>query len=211
MPLIRATAGEAAAPPSDRAADRATLVAALQSGSAGERLHAARALAALPGAEAPLNAALQVEADPAVREVIFTAFARRASEEAADALLPLLRAREASLRNGALAALAAMPARLSARLPALLADPDPDIRLLACELARVLHSPEATALMCDVVERESEPNVCAAALDVLAEIGGPQALPVLARRAGRFADTPFLRFAFEVAIGRIEASSDIDP
>lgn len=211
MPLIRAKAGEAAAPPPDRAADRATLVAALEGGSAGERLHAARALAALAGAEAPLSAALQVEADPAVREVIFTAFARRASEEAADALLPLLRAHEASLRNGALAALAAMPARLPARLPALLADPDPDIRLLACELARVLPAPEATALMCDVVERESEPNVCAAALDVLADIGGPQALPVLARRAGHFAGTPFLRFAFEVAIGRIEASSDIDP
>ncbi|MDQ0349094.1 HEAT repeat domain-containing protein [Ancylobacter vacuolatus] len=207
MPLIRARAGEAAALP----ADRASLIAALEGGSAGERLHAARALAALPGAVAPLSAALHVEAEPAVREVIFTALARLGCEEAADALLPLLRARQASLRNGALAALAAMPGRLPARLPALLADPDADIRLLACELARALPAPEATTLLCAVVERESEPNVCAAALDVLTELGGPQALPVLERGARRFDATPFLRFAFEVAIRRIRASADTDP
>ncbi|WP_018388886.1 HEAT repeat domain-containing protein [Ancylobacter sp. FA202] len=211
MPLIRAGAGEAAAPAADHAADRAALVAALEGGSAGERLHAARALAVLPGALAPLSAALQMEAEPAVREVIFTALARLACEEAADALLPLLRAEEAGLRNGALAALAAMPARLPARLPALLADPDPDIRLLACELARALPAPEATTLLCAAVERESEPNVCAAALDVLTDLGGPQALPVLERAARRFDATPFLRFAFEVAIGRIRASTAIDP
>ena len=71
---------------------------------------------------------------------------------------------------------------------ALLADPDADIRLLTCELARALPATEATPLLCALLDRDAEPNVCAAAVDVLAEVGGPEALPALARCAERFPD-----------------------
>ena len=46
-------------------------------------------------------------------------------------------------------------------------------------------------------------NVCAAAVDVLAEIGAPDTLPSLVRCAARFADRPFLGFAVKVASERI--------
>ena len=59
---------------------------------------------------------------------------------------------------------------------------------------------EATRLLCDLIEREQHPNVCAAAIDVLTEVGTPEALPTLEKCAVRFAATPFLPFAISVAI-----------
>ena len=76
-----------------------------------------------------------------------------------------------------------MPQACRPHLPALLADSDADVRLLSCELARGLPDDEANRLLCDLLERETEKNVCAAAVEVLAEIGRPEALPALARCA----------------------------
>ena len=45
------------------------------------------------------------------------------------------------------------------------------LRLLACELTRNLPSGEAARLLCGLLEHEAEPNVCAAAVEVLAEVG----------------------------------------
>jgi hypothetical protein len=58
-------------------------------------------------------------------------------------------------------------------------------------------------LLCDLIEHEPHPNVCAAAIEVLAEVGTPEALPVLERCSLRFASTPFLPFAISLAIARI--------
>ncbi|MBS7539155.1 HEAT repeat domain-containing protein [Ancylobacter lacus] len=210
MPLIRPkAAGAPASSPDPRTApDVAALKAALQHGTPDARRAAARALAGVPEAAGLLAAALAGEEDIRVREAIFTGLAGLGTGECADLLLALLRSPDAGLRGGALDALAAMPARLPARLPALLRDDDPDVRLLACGLARVLASDEATALMCAVLEREAEPNVCAAAVDVLAELGEPQALPVLARCAARPGAPAFLVFATGIAMRRIRAASD---
>ena len=73
--------------------------------------------------------------------------------------------------------LRAMPEACRPHLPALLADTDADVRLLSCELVRGLPDEEANRLLCDLLERETEKNVCAAAIEVLAEIGRPEALP----------------------------------
>ncbi|MFZ3326051.1 MAG: hypothetical protein WA231_09235 [Methylocella sp.] len=50
-------------------------------------------------------------------------------------------------------------------------------------------------------------NVCAAAVDVLAEIGDVQALPTLWRCAARFPNDPFLAFAIKVAADRLRANA----
>ena len=104
-------------------------------------------------------------------------------------MLPYLRSDDASLRTGALDALRAMPAAArAAHLPGLLADPDADVRLLSCELVRDLPEAEANRLLADLLERETEANVCAAAIEVLAEIGRPEAAAgagALRRRASR--------------------------
>jgi HEAT repeat protein len=85
----------------------------------------------------------------------------------------------------------------------LLNDGDSDVRLLATELARNMEGSEATRLLCELIDHEHHPNVCAAAIDVLTEVGTPDALPTLERCAVRFAATPFLPFAVAVAMSRI--------
>lgn len=200
MPLIRKTPDAptpAAAPPAQ------DVPALLASASPGERWAAARAATGAPGQIEALGRALKDERDPRVREAILTSLARIATPQSVDAVLPHLRSDDADLRTSALDALRAMPRAAATRLPALLQDPDPDVRLLACELARGLPTAEATALLCGLIEDEQEANVCAAAVEVLAETGGPEALPVLARCSVRFRQDPFLGFASRVAADRI--------
>jgi HEAT repeat protein len=123
-----------------------------------------------------------------------------------EAILPCLRSQEAGLRAAAIESLQAMPDAIAPFLPPLFGDGDSDVRLLATELARNMKASEATRLLCDLIEREQHPNVCAAAIDVLTEVGTPLAIPVLERCAARFAETPFLPFAVSVAVARISGS-----
>jgi len=98
-----------------------------------------------------------------------------------------------------------MPQACRTHLPGLLADQDPDVRLLSCELARGLPDEEANRLLCALLETETEKNVCAAAVEVLAEIGRPEALPSLARCGARFDADPFIAFSVKIATERILA------
>jgi len=203
MPLIRRTPD----PPAGGSAAPGDPFEGLKSLSAEARWAAARALTREPDGPAALVEALADEADPRVREAIFTGLARAGTPAAVEALLAQLRSDEASLRTGALDALRAAPVVARPYLPALLRDPDPDVRLLACDIVRELTSEDATPLLCELLERESQVNVCAAAVEVLAEIGSPPALEVLSRCAGRFAGEPFLVFSIKVASERIGVSA----
>ena len=155
-----------------------------------------------------LGLALATEADERVREAIFTSLARIDGPESLEVVLPCLRSDDANLRTGALDALRLMCASAASRLESLLHDPDTDVRILACDLARDMAPDVATALLSAVIEADPEVNVCAAAVDVLAEVGGAGALPSLARCAERFPDQPFLAFAVRVASERIGVSAD---
>ena len=150
-----------------------------------------------------LAGALANEDDTRVREAIFTGLARIGTRESAAVLLDYLRSDDAGLRTGAIDALRAMPDAARIHLPALLADPDVDVRLLSCELARGLPASEAGRLLCDLLDRESDKNVCAAAIEVLAEVGDARALPSLRRCAERFAGDPFVVFSIKVATDSI--------
>lgn len=194
MPLIRKPSQPSAAASVD-----------LTKGSVDARWSAARALAGKLEGVPDLAAALAGEQDARVREAIFTSLARTATPEAVEAVSAYIGSSDVVLRTGALDALRAMPHAALPKLSALLVDPDPDVRLLSCEVARGLSTDEATALMASVLQVETEPNVCAAAVDVLSEIGGPEALPALHSCAERFAAEPFLVFSIRVAIERIGA------
>jgi HEAT repeat protein len=210
MPLVRRepegqeaagkAAGEARAPAADEAA------ALAGSPDPAERRRAARALASRPGAVPALAAALGPEPDAAVREAILAALATIGGDAAARALIPALRSEDAGLRNGAIEALRAMPGALRPHLPALLADPDSDVRILAAELARSLPPGDATRVLCDMLRAEGHPNACAAALDVLAEVGTADALPTLHAVSARFAADAFVPFAARAAVSRIEGA-----
>jgi HEAT repeat protein len=150
-----------------------------------------------------LAEALRVEQVSRVREAIFTSLARIGGERSAAAVLPLLRSDDANLRTGALDALRIMISTTRELLPALLDDTDVDVRILSCELARQLPADEATPLLCGRLQRDPDVNVCAAAVDALAEAGNRNALPALNACAQRFRDSPFLVFAIQVTVDRI--------
>ena len=195
MPLIR----RPSPPPEPSAAAPASLT----EGTSDQRWAAVRAAAAQPGGVARLAAALTQERDPRVLEAIFTGLARAATAESAAAVVPFIRSEDASLRAAALDALRAMSEASRPHIARLLADPDADVRLLSCELVRGLPEGEANRLLSDLLDRETEKNVAAAAVEVLAEIGRPEALPALVRCAERFAGDSFLAFSIKVATDRI--------
>ena len=156
-------------------------------------LGAARALGGRAEAVPALAAALGAEQIPRVREAIMTALMRVGDEASVKALLPYLRSQDAGL------------ARRGHRGPAGAAGREScpswrrcsetarrDVRILATELVRNMPAADATHLLCSLLEYEQHPNVCAAAIDVLAEVGTRDALPALAACAERFCRNPIL-------------------
>lgn len=202
MPLIRKDPAPARA---EKAHDA---LARLATGTADERWAAARALAQNPAAVAALSQALMRESDARVREALFTSLVRIGTADSVAAILPHLRADDAGLRNGALDALRAMPELIADQLASLLGDSDPDVRILVSDLARGLPSAQATPLLCTRLETESDINVCAAIIDVLAEVGNPDAVPTLLRCAARFPDAAFHTYAIKVTVDRIGVAHD---
>jgi HEAT repeat protein len=203
MPLIRKTPDPLSAAPPDAKA----VMAALANGTDDERWAAARSAHDLPGGARALGEALAREQNPRVREAMFTSLARICSVESVELLLPYIRSDEAHLRTGAMDALRAMKGTAWPYLPQLLRDANADVRLLACELVRDVPADEAAQMLCTLLETEREPNVCASAIEVLAEVGGVEALPVLARCEERFRATPFLAFSIKMATDRIRSQS----
>jgi len=186
--------------------DLTGLLEQLCEGSAEQRRWAARDLAAHPGCTAALGAQLRTERDAAVRDALLTTLGSLGSPDAAAALLPLLRSEDARLRNGAIEVLARMPAAVAPNVPALLRDADADVRIFTVNLLGDLQHARVLPWLLDVLAQDSAVNVVAAALEVIAEVGGPEQLPALRAAQARFADDPFIGFAVEIAIGRIESA-----
>jgi hypothetical protein len=187
--------------------DVGSLLADLNSPDVEVRWRAARGIAPDPKFVAPLTKALEGETVPRVREAILTKLMRIGDQASVRALLPYLRAQDASVRNAAIDALRAMPDATLPFITSLLSDADSDVRILAAELVRDMPAAKATSLLVALLDRETHPNVCVAAVEVLTELGTPDALPVLRACAERFADTPFLPFAISHAITRISRAA----
>ncbi len=201
MPLIRREPGVT----ENKPAARSPAFDKLSDASADIRWQAARALAHDATAVPALAGALHVEASPQVREAIFTSLVQIGSIESAGAISSFIRSDDAALRTGALDALAVMPAQAEALLPGLLRHEDPDVRLLSCELGRSLSADTATRLLGALLQIERHTNVCAAAVEVLAEVGTPDAVaPMLVCKA-RFPTESFLGFAIDEAVTRAGA------
>ncbi|MEA2903325.1 MAG: hypothetical protein QOI12_712 [Alphaproteobacteria bacterium] len=203
MPFVKRDA--TALPGSDRTTgmDAASAVANLSSPDAEIRWSAARALGAHREMVSALAAALGVERIARVREAIMTALMRIGDEASVKAMLPYLRSQDAGLRAAAIEALQALPDAISPFLEQLLADGDSDVRILATELARNMSAADATHALSRLLEQEQHPNVCGAAIEVLAEVGTKDAIPALQSCANRFSKIPFLSFAAATAIARV--------
>jgi HEAT repeat protein len=203
MPLVRKPRGTGAGTPS--APDAASVRAALAAGTDEERWAAARAAGELPELVDACAQALRRETNARVREAIFTSLAKIKTRESVAAVLPFLRSDDASMRTAAAGSLHAMQHVAWPSVAPLLHDASPHVRICGCEFVRSMPKEDAVALICELLDAEDEPNVCAAAVESLAEIGGAEALPALTRCAERFRENSFLQFSISVAIDRIRA------
>jgi HEAT repeat protein len=206
MALVRSSRTEAPAAPTEstESCDYAALVGDLASPDAADRRRAARQLAAYPEAVPALCDRLVQERALSVRTVLFTTLIRLKSPAVVDALVPLLREEDAGLRNEAIEALQEMPEEVGPFIEALLRDPDSDVRILAIQVLSALPHPDAPRWLVGVIEEDTHVNVCAAAVDCLAEVGSQDAIVPLRALARRFAAYPFVTFAVDMAVRRIE-------
>ena len=183
--------------------DSAAAIANLKNPQAEIRWSAARSLGNRPEAVPALAIALGIEHVSRVREAMMTALIRIGDEASVRALLPYLRSQDAGLRAATIEALQILPNAISPYIDQLLEDSNSDVRLLATELVRNMPAENATHALCRLLERERHPNVCAAAIELLAEVGTRDAVPALQSCAERFAEVPFVAFAASTAIARI--------
>lgn len=201
MPLIKRDKPRDAAAPEHESIEM--LTGELRDPDPERRWSAVRRLGERSGSAEHLAAALAGEQDPRIVEAIFTSLIRLGGAESARFLFPLLRSDVAAWRLGAVEALQTMPAALAEHIEELLRDRDSDVRIFAVELTRKMPPGHAARLLSATLDREDHPNVCAAAIDVLAEVGSADAIPCLKRCRARFAKETFLLFSIALAIESI--------
>lgn len=156
---------------------------------------------------AALVARVGVETDPTVRDAILTQIAKLDTPEVAAGLLPYLGSDDAPLRNAVVSALAAMPASVPAFVPSLLADPDPDVRILSIMVVAGLRVPQVEAWLCQLIESDDHANVVAAAVSELVPLAGPEAIAVLESAPSRFPGDPFLAYTVSSAVARLRSAA----
>ncbi len=191
----------------DQGRDLDALCTQLRQGEVNERRWAARDLARYPAAAHALSAGLPDEPDAIVREAILDSLLTLGNAAVVDALLPLLRSDDASLRNGVIEVLQALPHAVAPKLQNLLADSDSDVRIFAIDILRSLPHPEAPMWLRGVLGRETHVNVLGSAVDCLAEIGTPDMVPLLYTIKERWANEPYIGFAVDATIARINGNS----
>lgn len=184
--------------------DLAGLLHTLTTGDTASRRWAARDLIQFPQAVPELLECLENEPDPTVREAIFVTLTQTDSSDAVNGLVACLRSEEANLRNDAIEALKLMPDSVAAVMHELLHDSDPDVRIFAVNILESLRHTKVEEWLLDVIQHDGHVNVCATAVDLLAEVGSVAAeKPLLALR-GRFPEEPFMHFAIDLALSRIK-------
>jgi HEAT repeat protein len=188
-----------------RSRDCATLVEELSNSNPTARRWAARDLAECPDASGALVERLKLETNGSVREVILTTLTRLGDDLAVAGLVQCLRSEDAALRNEAIDAMKQLPDEVAPLMQGLLRDADPDVRIFAVNILESLCHPEVEAWLIEVIEQDAHVNVCATAVDLLGEVGSAAARQSLWNLKKRFPDEPFVQFAADIALRRIDA------
>jgi HEAT repeat protein len=166
----------------------------------------ARDLALCPNAASALVDRLRRETEVSVREVILTALACIGDPTAISALAEYLRSDDAALRNEVIETLKQRSGEVDHILQKLLSDPDPDVRIFAVNILESLRNPDVEAWLIEVIETDPQVNVCATAVDLLAELGTAAAALALGKLKARFPDEPYIQFCCDLALKRIDES-----
>lgn len=169
------------------------------------RRTAARELASYPEAVSELLAQLADEGEATVREAILTSLSRIGGEGVVEGVLDYLRSDDAALRNDVIELLKTQPDSVAAHMQGLLTDADPDVRIFAVNVLESLRHEKVVDWLLDVIERDPHVNVCATAVDLLAEVGDERAAEPLRRLRRRLGDDPFIAFAVDAALQKVGA------
>ncbi|WP_006787729.1 HEAT repeat domain-containing protein [Thiorhodospira sibirica] len=207
MALIKKTVS---APPEEHrhsARDLSGLLEQLRSDKPDIRRWAALDLSEHSEAAEILCRCLEEEQNMAVRDALFTSLIRINNNAAVKGLIPLLKSEDAALRNGVIEALRQMPDALAPYMQDMLHDPDSDVRIFTVNVLESLCHPMTPEWLLGVIEEDTHINVCATAVDLLAEVGSPEMIASIDALPGRFANDPFLRFAADIAIRRIRGAN----
>jgi len=203
MPLVRSSrpVPESPAGPAHEV-DAAALATALNSPNVEDRARAVRVLTQRGDVDR-LVAQLSIEAEPSVRSAILTGVVQCKDPARAAPLLQHLRSEDVLLRNAVIEAIQLMGDGILPTVEGLLSDPDDDVRLFSVNILQSVNSPRAPDIALAVALTDHNVNVCAGAVDILAERGRPDMIDALATVAGRFPQHPFLAFAVRVALKQI--------
>ncbi|OYU98771.1 MAG: PBS lyase [Burkholderiales bacterium PBB5] len=121
-------------------------------------------------------------------------------------LLTQLRSGDADQRRWAARDLARQADAAVALGEAVVAARDPTVRDAIFTSLGDLRHEQVVPWLLQVLQQDDAVNVVAAAYEVLAEVGAPGHIPALRAAQTRFADDPFIGFAADMAIERIEAA-----
>lgn len=180
------------------------LLTQLRSGTAQERRWAARDLSGRQEAAEPLCQAFGEETELSVRAAIGDGLLAIGDESVVRGILPYLHSEDAGQRNFAVEILQKLPEVSSNYVEELLHHTDPDIRIFAINICQYLAHAPTTDWLLDVIRNDTHINVIATAIDGLAEIGTPEMTEELSALKRRFAGDPFICFAVDQAILRIQ-------
>ena len=148
---------------------------------------------------------LEDEDNCAVRQAIFSSLQKINNDEVVLGAMDLLESEDATLRNDAIDLLKTMPDLIGPYMVGILQHENPDVRIFAVNILESLKHPNVVNWLIDVINKDSHVNVCATAVDLLAEVGDKRARVPLARLEERFADEPFIAFSVSSALERIAA------
>jgi hypothetical protein len=209
MALVRATKRSASVQAPSEQLSRpslADLAGQLRSSEPAQRRKAARDLALTSEGIPVLCEHLEHEPAVSVRSVIMTSLIQSRSPAVVEGLVRYLRSENTALRNEAIEAFQDMPEEIAPYMERLLSDPESDVRIFAVNILSVLPEARAPEWLRKVILEDPHVNVCAAAVDCLAEIGTPDSIAALKELRLRFGDHPFMIFAIDAAIRRIGGS-----
>lgn len=164
------------------------------------RRRAVLALANRPEAAETLITHVGEEPDPAVRQATLTVLVGFDTVAVASSLMRFVRGDDAVLRNAALEAIAAMPTAAAELVPELLADPDPDVRILTAMLLEEMPRQETVPWLISMLTADDHPNVISAALDAFLPFAASEHVGFLGEVRDRFPDDPFIQFTLDAAL-----------
>lgn len=167
------------------------------------RRWAARDLALFKEASRVLLDRLAIENDLSVRESILSSLLAIKDEVAVRGLIELLKSEDALLRNEVIEILKEMPEEVAPYMKEFLSSVDPDIRIFAINIMESLRHPKVLEWLKEVLENDTNVNVCATALDLITEIGTEEFIPGIEKVKERFKEEPYVQFVADLALRRI--------